>query len=192
MMHTQPRLFRRPVALAAALVMAAALTAVPATAEPVSTGTAPSAGVGFVTGSTVLVLDSRTPATEVLIQATPPESFCYVGVAWPAAIDAGWKATATWSLDCRSRANPQLPAPDIFSILMDVRIYQGEFTPWDKGREVAHTSCSSGGPKRSCPTTTQESMLFGAPYYTTLDVKVALTGGTNPEGSFYTDPIRRS
>lgn len=182
-MH-RTRLFRRPVTLLAALAAALALTAVP------SATAAPLAGTGFRTASAVLVLQNGT--TNAVIQATPPQSFCYVSVAWPASIDANWKPTATWTLDCRSRVNPNLPAPDIFMILMNVRIYHGEYTPWDRGREVGQESCSGSATKRSCSATSLESMAFGAGYYTILHVQVALTGGTNQVGEFYTDPIRRT
>jgi hypothetical protein len=198
-MHSkQSRPFRHLVTLVAVLAAATALTAVPAAAEPVPTGSGPStsagvrAGTGFRAGPAVHVLENRNPAAAAVIQATPPQSFCYVGAVWPASIDAEWKATATWTLDCRSRANPNAPAPDIFVVLMDVRIYQGEYTPWDRGREVMHTSCSRGGTTPSCSTTTSEPLTFGAPYYTMLRVQVALTGGTNQEGEFYTAPLRRT
>lgn len=182
------RLFQRPVTLLAALAAALALTAVPAaTAAPGGL-----AGGGFRTGSAVLVLQNGTSVAEAVIQATPPQSFCYVSVAWPAAIDANYKVTATWNLDCRSRANPNLPAPDIFMLLMNVRVYQGSYTPWDRGREVGQESCSGRATNRSCSATSLESMTFGAPYYTILHVQVALTGGTNQVGEFYTDPIRRT
>lgn len=177
-------LFRRLVALVAALAAVFAATAAPA-------GAAPGAGHAFRAGPAVHVLTNHAP--DVQIQATPPQSFCYVGVAWPAAIDSEWKATATWGLDCRSLANPNAPAPDIVTVLMDVHIYQGVYSPWHEGTEVAHMSCFKGsGSTPSCSTTTPAPLVFGAPYFTMLRVQVALSGGTNQVGAFYTDPIRRT
>jgi hypothetical protein len=183
-MTIRSRLFRRPIAVLAALAAVFAVTAAPATA-------APGAGNAFRAGPQVLVLQNHIP--DVQIQATPPQSFCYVGVAWPAAIDAEWKATATWGLDCRSRANPNAPAPDIVSVLMDVHIYQGVYSPWHEGTEVVHISCSKGsGSTPTCSATTPAALEYGVPYFTKLRVQVALSGGTNPEGVFYTESIRRT
>ncbi|HEX7308221.1 hypothetical protein [Lentzea sp.] len=180
-MTIRPRLIGRLVAALAAVLV---VTAAPA-------GAAPGTGDAFRAGPAVLVVHGQAP--DVRVQATPPQSFCYVGVAWPAAIGADWKATATWGLDCRSLADPNAPAPDIFMVLMDVHIYQGVYSPWHEGTEVAHVSCSSGsGPKPTCSATTPAALEFGVPYFTKLRVQVALNGGSNPVGEFYTESIRRT
>ncbi|MFI6823637.1 hypothetical protein ACIBJE_22240 [Micromonospora sp. NPDC050187] len=75
-------------------------------------------------------------------------------MSWPAAILPDGRATATWSLDCRSLANPSRPAPDIGGATLEVRIYQGEYT-WDSGTMIKGQACLSvGNPRPSCSVTT--------------------------------------
>ncbi|MCE6995005.1 hypothetical protein LZG04_09320 [Saccharothrix sp. S26] len=171
--------------------MAAALAAAPAAASPGPDRPTRIAAGGFVADPGVVDLGHRVTVGEVVIRAaaTPPESFCYVSVVWPQ-IGADRTATGTWSLDCRSLANPSLPAPDIEFVLMDVRVFQGEYNPYLPGTEVSHKSCSSGRTTPSCSSTTPGPLMFGVPYYTRLDVAVTLRGGTSPVGAFVTDAVR--
>jgi hypothetical protein len=189
MHRTQRRRFGRPATLVATLVLLITALAAPAAAQPAPDGFSRPAS-GFAAGPGVRTLESRilVPGAGTQ-QASPPQSFCYVGVN-PPTIHPDQRLTETWFLDCRSLADPNQPAPDIFMVLMDVRIFQGEPNPFEPGRELSHTSCSSGRTNPSCSSTTPDPLQFGVPYYTRLDVSVSLTGGANPTGSFVTEPIR--
>lgn len=178
-------------ALVLALLGSVTLAAAPANAGPGGTG-APGAGRGLVALAGVLTLKNQVSTGEASIQATPPESFCYVMVTWPAAILPDYRATATWSLDCRSLANPNLPAPDIASINMKVRVHKGAYSIWDPTQSIGGTECYRYNPKPSCSGTSQIPLEFGVAYHTQLDVEASLTGGTLQKGAFYTAAIRLS
>jgi len=159
------------------------------TAIMVTPASAASAHRAFVAKPGVItVTNGISPAGGATVAVTPPQSFCYVGVNQPT-LSADRKLTETWWLDCRSLANPQLPAPDIQSVHMQVRIYNGTPNPYLPGVMVGGTECYRYGTKPSCSATTYSPIKTGAPYYTRLDVAVALTGGTTQYGSFVTDPI---
>lgn len=181
-------------ALVLSLVGAVVLTAVPASAAPdgaAAPGGAVAPSGGFVARAGVITFESRSSAEKASIQATPPESFCYVGVSWPAAILPDRRVTATWSLDCRSLANPNLPAPDIALVNMKVRIHQGAYSVWDPAPSLGGTECQTiFNTKPSCSTTTNTPLAFGVAYHTQLDVSASLTGGTTQVGAFYTSTIR--
>jgi hypothetical protein len=197
--RVQLRPLRLPVTLAAVLaVLATVLVAAPAAqaappglGQPASTELQARAGGGFIAESGVRVLDARISVEGAATQqVSPPQSFCYVGVTWPI-IHADQRATATWFLDCRSLANPNLPAPDIAGASMQVRIFQGEFNPFEPGQMVVGTECLSiQRTNPQCSTTTPGPLQFGVAYYSRLDVTVTLTGGAQPTGSFITPSIR--
>lgn len=179
-------------AVAVALLGTVATTATPAAAAPKDTPR-PGAGQGFVTRQGVLTFQNRTATGDMTTQVSPPQSFCYVMVKWPAAILPDHRATATWSLDCRSRANPNEPAPDIALVNMKVRIYKGEYSIWDPTQSIGGRECQSiFNTKPSCSGTSEIPLEFGVPYHTQLEVRVQLTGGAEPVGAFYTDAIRLS
>nr|MDT0658656.1 hypothetical protein [Micromonospora sp. DSM 115978] len=182
---------RAVMALVLALVGAVALAATPAGAAPGSTP-APDAG-GFIARVGVITFKNQISAGAATIQATPPESFCYVGVNWPAAILPDRRVTATWSLDCRSLANPNLPAPDIALVNMKVRVHQGAYSVWDPTPSIGGTECQRiSNPRPSCSATPDVPLSFGVAYHTQLDVTATLTGGSVQVGAFYTAAIRLS
>lgn len=183
---------RAVIAVALALFGTVALAATPAAAAP-GDAPRPGAGKGLVALQGVLTLENRTAAGGATIQATPPESFCYVMVTWPAAILPDYRATATWSLDCRSLANPNLPAPDIALVNMKVRVHKGAYSIWDPTQNIGGRECQTiNNTKPSCSGTSQIPLEFGVPYHTQLDVSATLTGGTVQVGAFYTSAIRLS
>lgn len=183
---------RAVLAAALALLGTVAMTATPAGAAP-KEAPRPGAGKGFVTLQGVLTFEDRTATGDMTTQVSPPESFCYVMVTWPAAILPDYRATATWSLDCRSRANPSLPAPDIALVNMQVRVHKGAYSIWDPTQSIGGRECQTiYNTKPSCSGTSQIPLEFGVPYHTQLDVRVQLTGGAEPVGAFYTDAIRLS
>lgn len=177
--------------LVLALLGAVALTAAPAGANPGGAST-PDAG-GFVARAGVITFKNQSSAGNATVQVTPPESFCYVGVTWPAAILPDRRVTATWSLDCRSRTNPNAPAPDIALVNMKVRVHQGAYSIWDPTPSIGGTECQSiSNPKPSCSATPDTPLAFGVAYHTQLDVTAVLTGGTTQVGAFFTPAIRLS
>lgn len=181
----------RAAALVLALVGTVAVNAhaAPTQAAP-GRGSAPEAG-GLIARVGVIIFKNESSAGAATIQATPPQSFCYVGVTWPAAILPDYRVTATWSLDCRSLANPSLPAPDIALVNMKVRVHQGAWSAWDPTPSLGGKECQSiFNPKPDCSATPDVPMVFGAAYHTQLDVRAELTGGTTQVGAFYTLPIR--
>jgi hypothetical protein len=179
------RQFLRPVTLAAALVgFTMTLATAPAAAEPTQ--------AGFMAESKVTTLESRISVQGASSQqASPPESFCYVNVNGPTFLP-DQRATATWSLDCRSLANPNLPAPDIDIVGMEVRVFRGEFNPFEPGILLGGMSCTSGRTDPSCTATTENPVPFGTAVFSRFDVTVQLRGGTTQVGAFVTPSVRQT
>ncbi len=176
------------------LALVAAMSGLLATIGAAPAAAAPAAGSGgaLVAKPGVTTIVARISVSDMTVQATPPQSFCYVGVSWPV-LSSDRRVTATWALDCRSLANPAMPAPDIAGASLQVRIFQGVPSVWDPpgGTMLKGLECLSiQRTNPSCAVTTDSPVQFGIPYYTRLDVKVTLTGGTEPVGAFVTDPIR--
>ncbi|HWH01392.1 MAG TPA: hypothetical protein VNV66_19250 [Pilimelia sp.] len=176
-----------------ALLVAAAVSGLLAVAvAPASAASARPVrpGGGFVaeTGVTTVVDRIGTARAVAGTQAAEPESICWVDSPGPR-LTADRRVTVTWTVDCRSRANPQVPATDVQSLTLRVRLYQGIFNVWEPGRELDATECLSLRPSTSCTATSDGPAGFGVSYYGRLDVSGVFTAGP-ASASFITANVR--
>jgi hypothetical protein len=167
----------------AATVLAMAVT--PGTAAA-GVGTA-QAGGGFAPAGNVRTAGARATGPAVTLATGVPQSFCYVFVdtVFPDVPFNTFKAE--WELDCRSRAVPTSPAPDVISIVMYVSVRTGN--PYNVNQEIRRVQCFTGEQGRTtlrCPI--EVPMQSGVAYYSQMEAEVYLFDAPTQKGTFFTLP----
>ncbi len=166
------------------------LAATVAPAGVANAGTAQPASGGLMAGAGVFALAKQalTPTRTTSGAGIQASSYCNVSVSQPQ-VNASLILSGTWRVSCRNGAGP---APDIFEIEMDVKIYQGT-SPALGGTNVGHHYClTHSSPIMDCPVSTAGPIQYYTSYYSTLDVEVTLTSGVVNRGTFYTYPTQLS